>query len=64
MNALRRLTYAYLSRMYALMYFLSRRPFLIALVRWLPLVALFIGWLRGWSPAALLGVALVAVWIN
>lgn len=64
MNALRRLTYAYLSRMYALMYFLSRRPFLIALVRWLPLLALFIGWLRGWPPAALLAVALVAVWIN
>ncbi|HQF71671.1 MAG TPA: hypothetical protein PLH39_10375 [Promineifilum sp.] len=64
MNALRRLTYAYLSRMYALMYFLSRRPFLSALVRWLPLAALFIGWLQGWPPAALLVVALVAVWIN
>ena len=64
MNALRRLAYAYLSRMYALMYFLGRRPVLSALARWLPLLALFIGWLRDWPPAALLGVALVAVWIN
>ncbi len=68
MNALRRLTYAYLSRMYALMYFLSRRSFLgVRLgtwLRWLALAFLFIGWVSGWPPVALLLLALFAVWIN
>ncbi len=68
MAAVRRAYYAYLSRMYALMYGLSRRSFLgvrlATWLRWLPLLALLVGWVRGWPAAAMVGLALLAGWLN
>lgn len=65
---LRRLYYAYLSRAYALMYALSERSLLglrlSTFARWLPLLALFVGWVRRWPLPAMVLVALLAVWIN
>ena len=64
----RRAYYAYLSRMYAFTHTLSHRSFLgIRLrlyARWLPILALLIGWLSGWPLPVLIGLLLVILWIN
>lgn len=67
-SPLRRAYYSYLSRTYALMYALSRRSVLgvrlIILVRWVPILALAWGWVRGW-PILTMGLLLtVILWIN
>ncbi len=63
-----RLYYAYLSRMYALMYALSRRSFLgIRLAtgaRWLPIIALLVGWVMDWPSPVMIALLLFIVWIN
>lgn len=67
-SPLHRAYYAYLSRMYALAYRLNRSSVLgIRLgswARWLPIVALLIGWVMAWPPAAMVALLLVALWIN
>jgi hypothetical protein len=68
LGPLRRIYYAYLSRMYALTHALSRRGFLgirlATWARWLPVVLLLVGWVRRWPPVALIALLVVAVWIN
>jgi hypothetical protein len=63
-----RLYYGYLSRMYALLYWLNRRSLLgvrlSALARWLPILILFFGWLRRWPAPVLIALLVVIVWIN
>lgn len=64
LSPIQRVYYAYLSRMYALAYGLNQRSFFSALARWLPVVALFIGWVMAWPPGVMIGLLLVALWIN
>jgi len=64
LSPLHRAYYAYLSRMYALAYGLNRRSLLSALARWLPIVALLVGWIRAWPPAVMIALLLVALWLN
>ena len=63
-----RLYYRYLSRAYAFMFALSRRSFLgirlVSLVRWVPILLLLWGWLRGWPRPALIGLVIFIVWVN
>jgi hypothetical protein len=65
---IQRVTYAYLSRMYALAYGLNGRSLLgVRLgswLRWLPVIGLLIGWARQWPPAVMVALVLVAVWLN
>ena len=68
LSPVRRLYYAYLSRMYALMYALSRRSFLgirlATWARWLPIVALFAGWVMDWPLPVMVALLLFIIWIN
>jgi hypothetical protein len=67
-SPLRRVYLAYLSRVYALMYTLSRRSVLgfrlATLARWLPILLLLIGWSRRWPAWSLVVLLLFALWIN
>lgn len=64
----RRVYYGYLSRMYAVVYALTRRSLLgvslKTLVRWLPILALLAGWLFNWPLTVMGGLLLFIVWIN
>jgi len=64
----RRAYYGYLSRMYAFMHALSTRSVLgirlKSLVRWLPILALLIGWLFNWPLPVMIGLLTFIVWIN
>jgi hypothetical protein len=68
LSPLHRAYYAYLSRMYALAHGLYRRSFLGirlgALARWLPIVALLVGWGMAWPPGVMIALLLVTLWIN
>lgn len=68
LSPIQRLYYATLSRMYALMYALSRRSFLgirlATWARWLPIVALLVGWVRDWPSPVMIGLLLFIVWLN
>ena len=64
----RRLYLNYLSRAYAVMHALNYRTFLgirlSSLARWIPIVLLVIGWLRLWPTPLLVGLLILAVWVN
>ena len=68
LSPVHRLTYAYLSRMYALTYALSRRSLLgirlATWLRWLPIVVLLIGWLMDWPSPLMIALLLFIVWTN
>ena len=63
-----RVYYANLSRMYALAHGLERRSLLGVRLgswaRWLPIIALLVGWVLDWPPAVMIALLLVALWIN
>ncbi len=65
---LRRAYYAYLSRMYALLYDMNRRSFLgmrlSTLACRVPILALLVGLLLRWSWPMLIALALLSLWIN
>lgn len=67
-SSLRRAYYSYLSRAYALMYALNRRSVLglrlVTLIRWVPILALLWGWIRGWSVPVMILLLLIIVWVN
>ena len=67
-SPLRRAYYNYLSHAYALMYALSRRSVLgvrlIFLIRWIPILALAWGWIRGWPAPVMALLLTVILWIN
>lgn len=60
--------YTYLSRAYALMYWLAHRSILgfrlINFIRWLPILILLYGWLKKWPAGVLFALLALIVWIN
>ena len=68
LSPLHRAYFAYLSRMYALAYRMNQRSLLgirlSAAARWLPIVALFVGWVMAWPPVVMIVLLVVALWIN
>ena len=68
LSPIQQVYYAYLSRMYALVYRLNRRSLLgirlASWLRWLPIVALLVGWVMDWPPAVMIALLIVAVWLN
>lgn len=68
LSPLRRLHVNYLSRAYALMYAVNRRSFLgvrlSAIIRWLPVLTLLVGWIRHWSVPVMVALLLIIIWIN
>ena len=68
LSPLRRVYYSYLSRMYALLYAMSRRSFLgmrlSTLARWLPILALLVGLIADWPLPVMIGLLLVTIWIH
>ena len=65
LSPLHRAYYAYLSRMYALAHGLNRRSLLGirlgALVRWLPIMALFVGWVMAWPSGVMVAILLLSL---
>ena len=68
LSPLHRAYYAYLSRMYALAHGLNRRSLLgirlSVLVRWLPIVALLMGWVMAWPSGVMIAILLITLWVN
>lgn len=68
LSPLRRAYYFYLSRAYAVMYVIHTRSFLgvryIALVRWIPVIILAIGWFKRWPMPVIAIFVFLIVWIN
>jgi hypothetical protein len=68
LSPIKRLYFDYLSRMYAWLFWLSRRAFLgvrlSTLARWLPVVLLLVGWAGRWPAAVMLLLIAAALWIN
>jgi len=68
MPPLQRTLYACLGQSYALMRNIQRRSILgirlLVFVRWLPLLALFYGWLTRWPSGILVFLAFIILWLN
>lgn len=68
LSPIKRLYFGYLSRMYAFLYWLNRRSFLgirfSTMARWLPILALLVGWVSRWPAAVLVALLVGIIWLN